>query len=79
MKASAPRAASELGVFDRFDVMAGRADWVWADYVAEGYRQFDAMFAAANTKMSPAWEIERRRNARAWAETNCPPNKRRAA
>lgn len=76
MKHTPTKAASELGVFDRADVALGRADWVWADYIAEGYRQFDALFAASGKTFGPAWVPHRRMSARARAEINCPPSKR---
>jgi hypothetical protein len=71
-----PTPASELGWADKADVLLGRAHWAWADYIAEGYRQFDALFAASGKTFGPAWVGERKANARAFAEINCPPSKR---
>jgi hypothetical protein len=76
MKASAPLAASELGVFDRFDVMAGRADWTWPDYVRAGGEWIDAEMAKSGKTITPA---ARAHHACCWAETNCPPSKRKPA
>jgi len=79
MNAHTPtKPADQLGVFDRFDALAGRADWTWPDYIAEGGRQFDAEFAATGKTYTPT-AASRAHHARCWAELNCPPSKRNPA
>ena len=67
-------AATALGATDRADVLLGRADWAWPDYVRAGGEEFDRTFTASRAP----YPGERRRYAQVFAELNCPPAKRSA-
>lgn len=67
-------ANTALSATNRADVLLGRADWTWPDYVAAGERWYDEQ------PRHPRWIVPTSRStcARAWAELNCPPAKRAA-
>ena len=55
------------------EARSGRTNWVWADYIAEGYRVFDREYP------EPRHQYGRAHYAMCWAEVNCPHRKRNPA
>lgn len=66
MNAHPPTTALREGVFERAEAMLGRADWAWADYIAEGRRAYLATGGRGDASWH-AWHF---------AYFNCPPSKR---
>jgi len=69
---------ARLSSFDAVELLLGRADWRWADYVAAGEREFDALHVATDGP-SPFAPADRAIYAIRYAELACPSPKRHAA
>ena len=70
--------AARLSSFDAVELLLGRAEWRWADYIAAGEREFDALHVAV-AGPSPFAPGDRAIYAIRYAELACPSPKRRAA
>jgi hypothetical protein len=78
MSISSPLVGKRSSSFDLVEVLLGRENWAWSDYVAAGGREFDRLHIATD-RPSPFAPGDRDAYAVKYAELACPHWKRLVA